>query len=340
MRYPAPLRPGDCVGVTSPSSGVRPEYQARLDFSIRAVKERGFEVSVGECMDGLSWVSAPAADRAAELTRMLTDPRIRAVVPPWGGETAIDLLSLLDWDALRAAEPTWLVGYSDISTLLTPLTLLADVATVHGNNLMETPYQAPSGLLSWLDVVTSEPDAVLEQRPPGRHRAAGHDDWTADPGISEYTLDTPGRWRRLDAPDDVTVSGRLIGGCIEALSNLAGTPYADIPRFARSVAPDGLLIYIEAAEADAASICRALHGMRLSGFFTGANAILVGRTRAPARGTLTQDAAVMDALGRLGVPVVADVECGHVAPYLPLINGALATVTYTAEANTITQTQS
>ena len=30
---------------------------------------------------------------------------------------------MLDWDAIDAAEPTWLVGLSDISTLMTPLTL-------------------------------------------------------------------------------------------------------------------------------------------------------------------------------------------------------------------------
>lgn len=39
--------------------------------------------------------------------------------------------------------------------------------------------------------------------------------------------------------------------------------------------------------------------------------------------TLTQHEAVLDALGNLGVPIVADVECGHVPPYLPLVNGAM-----------------
>ncbi|GIE30817.1 hypothetical protein Ait01nite_038620 [Actinoplanes italicus] len=133
IRYPAPLRPGDRIGVTSPSSGVDDDMRARLRVAIDVVRERGYEVVVGECMDGARHVSAPAAERAAELTSMLTDPAIRAVVPPWGGETAIDLLPLLDWDALGAAEPTWLVGYSDMSTIITPFTLLSGVATVHGN---------------------------------------------------------------------------------------------------------------------------------------------------------------------------------------------------------------
>ena len=159
IRYPAPLRPGDLVGVTSPSSGVDESMQPRLRVAVQSVQDRGYQVVVGDCMDGAGHVSAPAADRAAELMRMLTDPAIKAVVPPWGGETAIDLLPLLDWDALRAAEPTWLVGYSDISTVITPFTLLTGVATVHGNNLMDTPYRPPVGLLSWLDVIAAAPGA-------------------------------------------------------------------------------------------------------------------------------------------------------------------------------------
>ena len=107
------------MAVTSPSSGVDEELWPRLEVAVRAVEARGYEVILGECMSGTTHVSAPAADRARELTAMLTDPGVRAVVPPWGGETPIDLLPLLDWDALRAADPTWLVGFSDMSTIIT-----------------------------------------------------------------------------------------------------------------------------------------------------------------------------------------------------------------------------
>lgn len=61
----------------------------------------------------------------------VTAPSSGILVPPWGGETAIELLPLLDWAAISAAEPTWMVGFSDISTIITPLTLLTSVATVH-----------------------------------------------------------------------------------------------------------------------------------------------------------------------------------------------------------------
>ncbi|MFF3915512.1 S66 peptidase family protein [Streptomyces sp. NPDC001852] len=335
IRCPRPLRPGDRIGVTSPSSGVAKELRGRLDAAVREIESRGYEVVVGRCMDGSTHLSAPATGRAAELTEMLTDPAIRAVVPPWGGETAIDLLPLLDFGAIRRAEPTWVVGYSDMSTVITPLTLLTGVATVHGNNLMDTPYRTPEGLLSWLDVVAAPQGEPFGQTPPGRYRSGGRDDWAANPEVRDLTLDAEGRWTRLDGAGDVDVEGRLIGGCIETLVNLAGTPYLDTSRFAGD---EPLLLYVEACEDNAFTICRNLHGMRLAGFFDRAAAVLVGRTHAPDSPTLTQHEAVLDALGPLGVPIVADVECGHVAPHLPLVNGARGRVVHTAARSEIVQT--
>ena len=208
MRYPTPLQPGDRIGVTCPSSGIDVALQKRLQVAIQTVEARGYEVVVGECMDGATHVSAPAADRARELMDMLTDPSVKAVVPPWGGETAIDLLPLIDWDALRTADPTWVVGYSDVSTIITPLTLLTGTATVHGNNLMDTPYRAPDGLLTWLDIVTMKPGSTFTQIPPGRYRSAGWDDYASSPETREFTLDAFGRWTRLDAEGEV--EGRAV----------------------------------------------------------------------------------------------------------------------------------
>lgn len=329
IRYPQPLRAGDVIGVTSPSSGVGAADKGRLVHALGVLRERGFAVEVGECMDGATHVSAPVEKRAAELMRMLLDPRIRAIVPPWGGETAIDLLPYLDFDAIARAEPTWFVGYSDISTLLTPLTLLTGIATVHGSNLMDTPYELPSPLMPWTDVVALAAGASFRQWSPGVHRLGDWDDWESQPEVSRRAWNGAGRWTRLDAgTGPVDVSGRLIGGCIETLANLAGSRYGDTSRL-RDASGTGLIVYVEASGDEAVSICRNLHGMRLAGFFDGANAILVGRTAAANSPTLTQAEAVLDALAVLGVPIVADVDCGHVPPQLPIVNGALGRLVFT-----------
>ena len=339
FRFPAPLRPGDRIGVTAPSQGVGEALWPRLEVACEVVRRHGYDVVLGDCLAGEGHVSAPAHRRADELRAMLTDPGIRAMVPPWGGETAIDLLPLLDWDALAAAEPTWVVGFSDIATLITPLTVRTGVATVHGNNLMDTPYRTPDGLVSWLDVVALPRGSSFTQVPPGRYRSAAHDDYEADPGIREMSLDALGSWTRLDGDGPVDVTGRLLGGCIETLVNLAGTRYADLTSYAREHASERLLVYVEAAEHDAYTICRSLHGMRLAGFFDAANAVIVGRTGAPDQPTMTQHEAVLDALGGLGVPIVADVDCGHVAPFMPLVNGALTRLEHDGSGTSrITQT--
>jgi muramoyltetrapeptide carboxypeptidase LdcA involved in peptidoglycan recycling len=66
--------------------------------------------------------------------------------------------------------------------------------------------------------------------------------------------------------------------------------------------------------------------------------VLVGRTLAPDSARYTQRAAVVDALGGLGVPVVLDVECGHVPPRMPLVNGAVARVGVDDARQEVTQT--
>jgi muramoyltetrapeptide carboxypeptidase len=337
IRYPRPLRPGDTIGVTSPSSGVQPRMSARLGAAVESLRSRGYDVVVGDCMGADGPTSAPKHERAAELTSMLTDPAIRAVVPPWGGELAVDLLDQLDWDALAGAEPTWLVGFSDLSTLLVPISLRLGWATLHGSNLMDTPYEPPEGLRHWTEVASAT--TPFTQRSPGRHRAAGWDDYEGDPDVSTMTLDTAGTWTVLgDRPVDAT--GRLVGGCIETLSPIAATPYADVAGFGREHRADGLVVYLEAAESDAFTVCRMLHGLRLAGWFDHANAVLVGRTGAPDSNGFTQRDAVVDALGGLDVPVVLDVECGHLQPFLPLVNGALARVVADDERQEITQTYS
>lgn len=332
VRFPTPLEAGDKIAVTSPSAGASGPGAERVAFCVNWLRDQGYDVIVGDCMDGSEITSAPADQRAAELTAMLCDPDVRCVLPPWGGETAIDLVDLLDWDALAAAEPTWLVGYSDISTVMLPITTRLGWATLHGDNLADTPYRTPSGLSSWIELA-SDPGPHL-QRDSGLIA-----DWwpfQEDPHAMEWKEVGTGTWRPHGA-ESISASGRLIGGCIEAVANLAGTPYGDVATFGEQHAEDGLIVYLEASEHEAATICRNLHGLRLAGWFEHANAILIGRTNAADNPKLTQDEAVLDALGRLDLPIVFDVEIGHVPPHLPLVNGALATVTVDGDTHQITQ---
>jgi muramoyltetrapeptide carboxypeptidase len=340
VRYPAPLRPGDRIAVTSPSCGVGREMRPRLEFCIKHLRDLGYDVVIGDCMDGSGVTSAPAPARAAELTAMLLDPAIRAVVPPCGGELAIDLLPLLDFDAIGAAEPTWLVGYSDLTTVMTPLTLRTGIATLHGSNLMDTPCAVPEPLLPWLSAATAPVGSTLQQGAARAYRSGRHDHYAFHPDVREMTLNTPGQWKLLGPQDgaaEVCATGRMIGGCLETVSMLPGSPYGDVAHFTARHAPEGLLVYVEIAEAEALMAARMLHHLRLAGWFDRANAVLVGRSAGPSSGDFSQHDALVHALGDLPVPVLYDLDLGHIPPQLAIINGALATVELTPATATLVQ---
>lgn len=334
IRMPAPLRPGDRIGVTAPSAGASSDGLRRVEFAIDWLRRRGYDVVVGECLISDRWVSAPKEQRGAELTAMLCDPSIRAVVPPWGGVTAIDILDQLDYEAIAAAEPTWFVGYSDCSTIMTPLLLRTGLASIHGDNLADTPYVAPDGLVHWLDVA-SAPGSIT-QRDSGV--VATWWRFEENTTATEWKPVGTGSWS-LHGADRLEVTGRLVGGCIETIAAVAGSPYADIRAFGAEHGP--LVVYLEASDEEAFNICRNLHQLRYAGWFDDAAAVLIGRTSAPAstvEGGMTQREAVLDALGGLGLPIVFDLEIGHVPPHLPLVNGALAQVVVDGDRREIIQT--
>ena len=335
-RLPAPLRPGDTIAVTAPSSGVPPTLQPRLDLAIAGLRRRGFEVVEGVCLRDVAptHVSASREARADELMALLVDPDVHAVIPPWGGETGIDVLPLLDLDLLAQCDPTWYVGFSDTTTTMLPLTLRAGWATLHGSNLMDTPYAPAPGQRHWLDVAMSE-GGELTQTAATHHRAAGWDDYEGDPGVDEMTLIEPTRWSLLEG-ESASFTGPLVGGCIEVLSPLAGAPFGDVWSWAQ-VQEQPPVVLLEAAEGDAFEIARCLHGLRLAGWFDRCAGVVVGRTSAPDAPTLTQHEAVRDALGDLDVPVVLDADVGHQQPQLPLVLGVPTRVEVGPEAQTITQ---
>lgn len=75
------------------------------------MRNKGFGIVEGACLRAqYKDSSAPLDHRAAELNRFLLDPTIVAILPPWGGELASELLELIDFETLRSVEPKWLLG--------------------------------------------------------------------------------------------------------------------------------------------------------------------------------------------------------------------------------------
>lgn len=310
IRFPAPLQPGDRVAVCAVSSGVPAVLQGRLDASLQALRDAGFQVLEGATLRRQQHgASGSAAERLADLNRFLYDPTIRAILPPWGGELALQLLAGIDFPRLATLAPKWLCGFSDVSTLAVPLTLRAGWATLHAPNVFDL----------------SEPARQQEMQAlwhswhhglPPLQRAATRFWRFGDPGVTEIS-----RVRVLDGGSAV-IEGRLLGGCLDVLSRLVGTPYFDLGTFKQQPA----MLYLENAELAPYELLRALTGMRLAGVFDGLAGLVLGRSSGPeaAAGELGYLDALQQALAGLHCPVVLDADIGHLPPQWCLLNGAWA----------------
>lgn len=333
IRYPSPLKRGDRIAVTAPSAGVSASCHARLDIVLAHLRETGFDVLEGACLrEDHKHVSAPARLRAAELNALLLDPSVAAIFPPWGGELAIELLPRLDHRALASAELPWLVGYSDTSTLLMALTLQQRIATAHGPCLMDMAPGQDDPLTSALftNLATPAGGSFVQ-------RSSTH--WQPDWGVFShepartFSLSLPTRLAHLDVDParPVRFSGRLIGGCLDTIHRLAGSPFGDVPRFVRDAGDEGVILYFENCNLRPTEFLCAIQGLKLAGWFDKLSGVLVGRSSAGDVRTpewLNQREAIVTALGDLSCPVILGCDIGHMPPQWLLINGALAEVRY------------
>ena len=334
------------IGITAPSAGVAPALEARLEYGLAFLRRLGYVPREGRCLRSDSIVSAAPQTRAAEFQEMLLDPQVKAIIAPWGGEIAIDLLPYLDFAALRTAAPTWLLGYSDGCSYMLPYTLLTGNATAHGSNLMEADLSlSVDGLVPWPRVLTLSAGASFTQHATARYEENHHAPWRSfdtNPTVDHFNLTEPTRWQILGheyTPNHAVLArGRLIGGCLDVISPLAGSRYGDVPAFAARYAPEGLLLYLENCDATTPDMCRRLHGLRLAGWFERANALLIGRSTGPDAAGLTQREALLSAFDGLAIPIVYDMDIGHKPPQLMIVNGALGELSAGAQGNTLTQT--
>ncbi|WP_310549690.1 S66 family peptidase [Paenibacillus glufosinatiresistens] len=322
IRYPL-LHEGAVIGVTAPSSGTGEEWRPLLDSAIRRMEQRGFQVVCGET----PWTqhkakSAPARVRAAELDAMMTDDAIEAVIPPWGGELLIEILEELEWNRFGCK---WMLGYSDISLLLLAFTLRTGIATAHGTNLIDLRGNYSDPVTDrWFSVLhTREGESVLQHSSERYQKEWNH----ASPSPCVFHLTEKTEWKTVHG-NPVAMEGRLLGGCIDVIRHLAGTPYGDVAGFQQDrIGAEPILWYLENCELSTADLRRSLVQMKLAGWFRHCSGILFGRSPAnrPVEGYTAEDV-YRDLHEELQIPVVYDADCGHVPPQLTFVNGAYARI--------------
>lgn len=129
VTIPAPLHPGDCVAIISPSSSPEPSY---IEGAAQALRQWGFRPVVGEnALASQGAYAGSVEQRLNDLRWAFETDSIKAVMCSRGGYGAVHLLCELP-HGYFAAHPKWLIGYSDITALLSAM-VTDGVAGIHGH---------------------------------------------------------------------------------------------------------------------------------------------------------------------------------------------------------------
>ena len=312
MIYPHFLRQGDLITIFAPSAPVPPEKYGNFELSLSNLKSAGFAVRVMEHTlfdperpDGTRGgvVASPAKERARQLSEAIGDES-RAVMAVSGGDMLFEMLEYVDFGEIKA-NPKWIEGYSDPTSLLFAVTTKCDIATVYGRNGggFDSSPIAPHHLMNI---------ELLKGNIPEYESFPEYFDF--DGNAYPTTLSS--------SCGDFSVSGRLIGGCLDCLTAVAGTPYDGAEQFCEKYKKDGIIWYFDNFAINCETFFNLLLGMKYRGLFRYAKALIFGRVLFPAThiGMGYKEAACE----LFDLPMLFDADVGHVAPAWPLINGCVA----------------
>ena len=234
------LNKGDKIGVVSPSNPVTDDVLAQFKAGVKFLQDQGFEVVVGKHVFSTTLgYSATPQEKAEDINTMFADASIKAIICTQGGYTANACLPYLDWAVIQA-NPKIFLGISDITVLLNALYTKTGLVTFHGNDVMwgfgrdPDPYDVQ-------EFINRLVEAQIGPVKPHRERK------TIRSGVAK---------------------GKLLGGNINCLLKLAGTPYW--PDFTGSV------IFLEALDVLPAACDHMLHQLKHMGVFDQARGVVIG----------------------------------------------------------------
>ncbi len=271
-RVPRALRQGDEVAIVAPAG---PVDQGRLAQGVARLRTWGLEVTVmPHVVDSgpLGYLAGHDQDRASDLQAALQSPSVRAVICARGGYGSSRVIDLVDWPTLASAEPTWLVGSSDITALHEAVAHHLGMASILGPMAASEMFTAATpddaSVVALRNLLFGESGPVL---------------LTADGPVM-----TPG-----------TATGVLRGGNLTMLASSIGTP--------ESVNADGAIVVLEDVSESPYRIDRLLTQLRRSGWFDGVRGVALGSFIDCG----DVQPVLRDRLSDLDVPVVAGFGIGH-----------------------------
>jgi muramoyltetrapeptide carboxypeptidase len=127
---PPYLQPGDMIGIVCPAGFMQP---AKAEACIKKFQEWGYRVLTGKTVSAeepVNYFSGTDEERLSDLQEMLDNPDVKAILCARGGYGTSRIIDRLNFSVFRKS-PKWIIGYSDITVLLSHVYRNFSIASLH-----------------------------------------------------------------------------------------------------------------------------------------------------------------------------------------------------------------
>lgn len=296
---PAYLKPGDKVALISPS------YYCSVETALQAADTLcswGFVPVIGPNVGKqfMEHYAGTVEERLADLRWALRDPDIKAIICLRGGYSTLHLVEGLSLKEL-AASPKWLIGYSDITTLLS-MEVCAGVMSIHG--------VMGSNIANQDSVAVQQSCTVLRNLLQGQ--------------VPRYELSA----RKENIPG--RASGTLVGGNLATFAPLLGTQVDAIGK-------NDIILFVEEVDETYHNIDRLFNMLKMSGVLAHCKGIVLGGFSDCKNdvGYESVEAMLREYILPYNIPLLCGFPAGHEKLNLPIVIGATVTMEVRADSATL-----
>lgn len=284
---PRKLEKGQTIGVVAPSSP--PRQAEQIDQWLARIEELGFGVKRGQHLyDRHGYLAGRDEDRAADVNRMFADDTVDAIICLRSGYGSARTLPYLDYELIRS-NPKLIIGFSDLTALITAIHGKSGLITFHGPEAEDELILKPYALPEFTKVVMAgQANITLGDLPPAPSSTE------AEQNRKQLIKYVPG-----------TARGQLLGGNINTLVRLLGTPYE--PDFR------GKLLFLETYGQDTYALGGFLHHLWLAGKLQQVAGVIFGQFEECEEIGFTLHEVLAEWCIALHIPALYGLMIGHMA---------------------------
>jgi len=321
------LKAGDTIGFFSPSAPATVFAPTRFARAKDYLHAKGFKLVAGNLTGQQDFYrSGSIEQRADELNNLIRNPDVRCIMSTIGGMNSNSMLPYLDYDALRA-DPKIIIGYSDVTALLLGIYAKTGLITYYGPALVASFGEFPP----LVDRTFEYFSGLLQPQQKESYHYQLPEQWT------DIRLD----WATQDHAKETyanncqflgkgKISGRVIGGNLNTLSGIWGSPYMP------AIQQDDILL-LEDSLHDIATVERSFSMLKLNGIFDKVSAVLLGKHELfDHKGTQRSPLDVLqEVLAGQPLAIVNNFDCSHTHPMMTVPLGAQLTVDFDQQQVTV-----